>query len=250
MRRRSFVTGCSVGACALGLGLGTAGCGRQPGASEEALAEGPLQPQAFERIRLVDGEGEPLRAGELLEGHNYVFHYPYVSTPAFLFRLSGPVAAGNGLADRDGRSYQGIAGVGPGNSIVGYCAICVHKLSHPSPQLTYISLRDRLPTESGVAPHVISCCAQNSRFDPYDGARVIDGPADQPLASMLVEHDPETDALFVTGLVGGVVFERYFETFARRLQLEHGGEDGPAALANGDVVAHLLDEYSGNILSC
>lgn len=248
MRRRNFVTGCSVGACALGMGL--AGCGRQPDSTAATVPEGPLQPQAFERIRLVDGEGEPLRAGELLQGRNYVFHYPYVSTPAFLFRLAGSVAPGPGLNDRDGRSYAGIAGVGPGSSIVGYCAICVHKLSHPSPQLTYISLRDRLPNETGVAPHVISCCAQNSRFDPYDGARVIDGPADQPLASMLIEHDTDTDALFVTGLVGGVVFDRYFETFARRLQLEHGGEDGPAALASGDVVAHRLDEYSGNVLRC
>jgi arsenite oxidase small subunit len=243
MRRRQFVTACSVGACALGLGL--PGC-RQDGGG----GGGPLLPQRFGRARLVDGEGAPLRADSLEVGVNYVFHYPFVSTPAFLFRLSGPVAPNGGLSDREGRRYAGLAGVGPGQSIVGYCAICVHKLSHPSAQLTYISLRERLPSEAGVSPHVISCCAQNSRFDPYDGARVIDGPADQPLASIVLEHDAGRDELHATGLVGGVVFKRYFETFARRLQVEHGGEAGALAEANGDVVAHRLDEFSGNVLRC
>jgi len=239
MRRRQFVTACSVGACALGLGL--------PGCHRDA---GPLQPQRFARARLVDPEGVPLRAAALEVGVNYVFHYPYVSTPAFLFRLAGPVAPDGGLSDREGRPYAGVAGVGPGSSIVGYCAICVHKLSHPSPQLTYISLRERLPGEDGVSPHVISCCAQNSRFDPYDGARVIDGPADQPLASILLEHAPGSDELHATGLVGGVVFKRYFETFARRLQVEHGGSDGALATSGGDVVAQRLEAYSGNVLRC
>lgn len=243
MRRREFVTACSAGACALGLGL--SGCRQGP-----AAADGPLQPRSFARARLVDGEGVALRAQALEVGFNYVFHYPYVSTPAFLFRLAGPVVPNGGLADREGRTYAGVPGVGPEASIVGYCAICVHKLSHPSPQLTYISLRQRLPSETGVSPHVISCCAQNSRFDPYDGARVIDGPADQPLASILLEHDSRDDALYATGLVGGVVFERYFETFARRLQLEHGGEEGALAEAGGDVVAHRLDAFSGNVLRC
>ena len=201
MRRREFVTACSTGACALGLGL--SGC-RQ----ESNAARGPLQPQRFARARLVDGDGVALRARSLEVGVNYVFHYPYVSTPAFLFRLAGPVAPNGGLSDRDGRVYAGVPGIGPDASIVGYCAICVHKLSHPSPQLTYISLRQRLPDEAGVSPHVISCCAQNSRFDPYDGARVIDGPADQPLASIMLEHDPGDDGLHATGLSGGVVFER------------------------------------------
>lgn len=243
MHRRRFVTACSTGACALGLGL--TGCSREPGG-----ARAPLQPRRFGRARLVDGDGEPLRARTLEVGVNYVFHYPYVSTPAFLFRLAGPVAPNGGLADREGRPYVGVPGVGTDASIVGYCAICVHKLSHPSPQLTYISLRDRQPGETGAAPHVISCCAQNSRFDPYDGARVIDGPADQPLASILLEHDRERDELHATGLVGGVVFERYFQTFARRLQVEHGSADGAATQASGDIAALRLDAFSDNVLRC
>lgn len=243
MRRREFVTACSLGACAMGLGL--------PGCRQDATSGGAsLQPRRFGRARLVDAGGAPLRADALEVGVNYVFHYPYVSTPAFVFRLAGPVAPNGGLSDREGRRYTGLAGVGPGHSVVGYCAICVHQLSHPSPQLTYISLRERLPGESGASPHVISCCAQNSRFDPYDGARVIDGPADQPLASILLEHDAASDELHATGLVGGVVFERYFKTFARRLQVEHGSEAGALAEASGDVVAHRLEEFSGNVLRC
>ncbi|MGY6518729.1 MAG: twin-arginine translocation signal domain-containing protein [Lysobacteraceae bacterium] len=238
MRRRDFVATCTAGACALALG---GGC---------SSASGPLVPQRFGRVRLVDGDGAPVRASTLAVGESLVFHYPYVSTPAFVFRLAAPVEPEAELRDRDGRSYRAQPGVGPGRSIVGFCAICVHQLSHPSPQLTYISLRERLPGEAGIAPHVISCCAQNSRFDPYQGARVIDGPADQPLASILLEHDPAEDSLHATGLIGGVVFQRFFETFARRLHMEHGGADGPARLARGDVRLHRLRDYSGNILSC
>ena len=58
MHRRQFVTACSVGACALGLGL--------PGCRQNA---GPLQPQLFARVRLVDPDGEPLRADALEVEH-------------------------------------------------------------------------------------------------------------------------------------------------------------------------------------
>lgn len=235
MKRRTFVATCSLGCLALGL----AGC-----------RERHLSPRHYGRLRLLDAEGAPLRAAALERGVSYVFDYPYVSTPAFLFRLAGPVQPQAPVADREARSYEPPRGVGADGSVVGFCAICVHKLSHPSEALSYISLRERLPDESGDAPHYVSCCAQGSRFDPYDGARVVEGPADQPLAAILLEHEPSSDGLTAVGTLGGEVFNRYFETFARRLQLQHEAEGGPEVLAEGEGRVRRLEDFCSNIVRC
>jgi len=42
---------------------------------------------------------------------------------------------------------------------------------------------------------VIHCCSEHSQYDPAEGARVVAGPAPQPLAAILLDHDPASDAL-------------------------------------------------------
>jgi hypothetical protein len=64
---------------------------------------------------------------------------------------------------------------------------------------------------------VIHCCGDNSRYDPLQGARVIAGPAPQPLAAVLLEWDPGSDQLHAVGTRGGEMFDAFFEKYAMKL---------------------------------
>ena len=69
---------------------------------------------------------------------------------------------------------------------------------------------------------MIHCCGDNSRYDPLQGARVIDGPAPQPLAAVLLEWDAGSDQLYAVGTRGGEMFDTFFEKYATKLELETG----------------------------
>ena len=79
--------------------------------------------------------------------------------------------------------------------------------------------RFRRPDARG--PRVIFCCSEKSVYDPAGGARVLGGPARQPLATILLQSDPESGALSALGTVGGEMYDAFFEKFAFRLALEH-----------------------------
>jgi hypothetical protein len=63
---------------------------------------------------------------------------------------------------------------------------------YPTTAISFIGLRSG---GRGEPAHVIHCCGDNSRYDPLQGARVIDGPAPQPLAAVLLEWDAGSDQL-------------------------------------------------------
>lgn len=69
---------------------------------------------------------------------------------------------------------------------------------------------------------MIHCCSEHSEYDPAAGARVMGGPAPQPLCAILLEYDQATDALFATGTLGGEMFNTFFSKYEMRLALEHG----------------------------
>jgi hypothetical protein len=54
------------------------------------------------------------------------------------------------------------------------------------------------------------------------GARVVSGPAPQPLAAILLEYDAAQDALFALGTVGAEQFDAFFDKYRVRLALEYG----------------------------
>ena len=74
MERRRFLESCAAVTGAASLG-----------ALEGAWAN--ATPRSYPRARLVDARGTPLRARAVATQTNYVFHYPYASTPCFLLRL-------------------------------------------------------------------------------------------------------------------------------------------------------------------
>jgi len=234
MKRRDFVQVCAAGAA--GMTLPT-----------EALPVTPQNARKYRRAKLVDDRREPIRAGALQPGVNYVFEYPYSSTPCFLLRLAQPAPGGVELRTESGEIYRWEGGVGEGRSIVAYSAICAHKMTYPTRQVSFIGYRDQ-PSPVAGRGKVITCCSDRSVYDPAAGARVLSGPAPQPLATILLEHDPRADELFAVGTFGGEMFTQFFTKYEFRLQLEAG----PRAKeeVEGIAIVRTLDNYSSQWAQC
>jgi arsenite oxidase small subunit len=92
------------------------------------------------------------------------------------------------------------------------------------------------------------CCSEHSQYDPAEGGRVLAGPAPQPLAAILLEHDAASDALFAVGTLGGEMFNEFFSKFEFRLALEHNGS--PKRAVAGRTVVQDLDNYCKQQVKC
>lgn len=204
-------------------------------------------PRLYDRARLVDVHGAPLKARAVVAEVNYVFHYPFVGTPCFLLNLGRPVAATTALRRDDGTTYAWGGGVGPARAIVAFSAICAHKLAYPTRDVSFIRYQPQRSATS--AAQVIHCCADHSIYDPASGARVVAGPAPQPLAAILLEHDAATDELAALGTVGAEQFDAFFAKYEVKLSIEYGGGKGRAAVGAQSIVRELA-QYCRNPISC
>jgi arsenite oxidase small subunit len=202
----------------------------------------------YARVQLVDAAGKPLRTGALREGANYLFHYPFVGTPVLLLRLGQATARDVALKTAEGNAYRWSGGVGADRSVVAFSAICSHQLSSALRRQTFISYRhDR----SAVAARarVIVCCAHNSIFDPARGGAVVDGPAQQPLAAVVLEHDAASDSLYATGIAGGEMFHDFFVALKADLIEEFGRGASRQEVTNKATVT-LLEDYAKQVIAC
>jgi arsenite oxidase small subunit len=233
MKRREFIRLCAAGA-AIGV--------------NPALAVN-LKPRFYTRVRLLDEARQPLRASTLAANRNYIFHYPYAATPCFLIDLGKPTQQAVTLKTENGADYEWPGGVGPAHSIVGYSAICAHRLSYPTRQISFISYRDQAGPARLTHNNVIHCCSEHSEYDPATGARVVGGPAPQPLAAILLEHEPKTDALFAVGTLGGEVYAAFFAKFEFKLAIEYGANRAQQAVT-GDAVVSELKNYCKQQVQC
>ncbi|MGI9302776.1 MAG: (2Fe-2S)-binding protein [Gammaproteobacteria bacterium] len=211
--------------------------------------------RSYNRVKLVDDDNQPIKARDLAIGESYVFHYPYVTTPCFLINL-GETARPNGpLNTADGRAYKWVGGIGPKRSIVAFSAICAHQMSYPARSVSFINYRhdganfwDKDKNQVKRA-QVIYCCSEKSVYDPRDGARVIGGPAPQPLAAVIIEHDEQSDALYATGTEGGEMFDGFFAQNDFRLALEHRVSNVRQRARETTAVVSIK-EYSSNRMMC
>lgn len=215
--RRGFMTLCASAVSCL--------------ASSRLLADaGRRAVQHYPRALLVDGDGVPIRCRDLEQGRNYVFHYPYRATPCFLLNL-GQAVDGETLRTEAGQPYRWQGGVGPERAVVAFSAICAHKMTHPAPEVSFISYRGDQATFEDHRQRqqqrrgVIYCCSEKSVYDPARGAAVLGGPAPQPLAAIMLEYDQDQDTLWAVGTRGGEMFGPFFDQFGFRLALEYGTED-------------------------
>lgn len=223
------------------------------GANPALLAQQDAPRRHYQRVKLVDERDRPLTAASLRVGENYLFYYPYVSTPCFLLNLGRPTKP-TALQTENGQSYRWNGGVGPGRAIVAFSAICAHKMSHPAREVSFINYRhqpatfqnaDEKPTQQA---QVIYCCSEKSVYDPLSGARVLGGPAKQPLTTIILEQGPG-GALYATGTVGGELYDKFFEHFSSRLALEFRTGD-VRKLVNETATVVPLAQYCRTQILC
>jgi len=224
MQRRDFIKACAAGAAV---------------SANDLFAAQDLSPRFYSRAQLTDEGGRPLRAASLVAGRNYIFHYPFESTPCFLLNLGRPTVRDVQLKTEDGSSYQWAGGVGPGRAIVGYSAICAHRMSYPTPQISFISYREKSTASGAMRANTIHCCSEHSEYDPAAGAKVVGGPAPQPLAAILLEHDAKDDTLHAIGTLGGDLFNAFFAKYEFKLAIDYGSGKTRRPVEGRTVVKEL-----------
>jgi arsenite oxidase small subunit len=229
MERRGFIKACAA----------TVAAAHIPEVAADA------RPRFYAKAKLVDEKGAPLRAAAIPANRNLIFHYPFAATPCFLLNLGKPVKPVQ-LKTVSGEPYEWKGGVGARSSVVAYSAICAHRLSYPTKDISFISFRAEKSARNRIA-NVIHCCSEHSQYDPAEGARVVAGPAPQPLAAIILEHDARSDELHAVGTLGGEMFGEFFDKFGFKLQLEHGA---PRATVTGTCVVHELDNYCKQQVKC
>ncbi len=178
---------------------------------------------------LSDLHGEPIRASTLKALTNYIFQYPYASTPCLLIDLG-----------RD------VSGVGKKRSIVAFSAICSHKLAYPAKEVSFIRFQAQASSKSDAER--IHCCADHSVYDPSAGAKVVAGPAPAPLAAIALEHDAKTDVLRAVGTAGVEQFDAFFAKYEFKLSMEYGSRARDAAAKSTRL--QELTQYCRNVAQC
>jgi arsenite oxidase small subunit len=232
MERRDFIRSCA---------------GAFMVSSLESLAASDAKPRWYTRARLVDGAGRPLKSKDVPVQRNLIFNYPFAATPCFLLNLGQRTKSATVLKTADARSYEWSGGTGANGGIVAYSAICAHRLTYPTRDISFISFRNGKTPSSRFA-NVIHCCSEHSQYDPADGARVLAGPAPQPLAAILLDYDAAQDELYAIGTLGGEMFDEFFSRFEFRLTMEHG-ERAKTPVA-GNCVVKVLEDYCRQQVKC
>lgn len=239
--RRDFVKLCASAIALAGVG------------SAFPLPAGAVQ-REYQRVRLVDPDNRPLTPARLKAGETYLFHYPYVSTPCFLIDLGQPTEPAATLTTEDGQRYEWRGGVGPKRSIVAFSAICAHKMSHPARAVSFINYRHKpvnfqnKDQKTAQQAQVIYCCSEKSVYDPRAGARVLGGPAPQPLAAILLEHDAKDGTLYAYGTYGGEMFDKFFQNFGHRIALEMKVSDIRTQATEKATVVRMAEFCQNQIL--
>jgi Rieske Fe-S protein len=219
MDRRRFVKLCAGSATLLASGV--------PAALADDFTD-------FPTVRLTDAKGIPLKASALTDKEAYVFHYPYPSLPCFLINLN--------------KSVPTPGGVGKGNNIVAYVAVCSHQLSFPEKELSVIRYAAK-KSEFAGASGMIVCCSHGSVFDPAAGAKRLRGESSDPLVAVRLKHDPSNDGLYATGLSSMPVVERFYTINKRRFIEEYGPGVYREPVGNTSPTI-LLSKHTSLISSC
>lgn len=241
MQRRRFIQICSTAA---------AGCTALDLTTLSLPAWAAEMPDTADiphpKVLLTDTQGQPLKASSLGTTEAYVFTYPYASTPCFLIRLKA--AAQPTKLDASGQSYDWPGGVGADKTVVAYSAICAHQLSYPEKDSSVIAYDPGKSEVAGKAGMIV-CCAHQSVYDPAEGAKVMGGPAPNPLAAITLEHDAAADTLTATGVMGHPMFMHFFKLYRLHLMRQYGAAKFQQ-LAAPQAVAVPLSQYSAYVAHC
>ena len=209
----------------------------------------------YSKVQLVDQNEKPVTSNMLKDKHCYIFNYPFVSTPCFLINTGQSLLDSEALVSESGTSYQWPGGSGPDHSVVAFAAICAHKLSYPTKTISFINYHpEQALTKDDDASdrrtqQVIFCCSERSAYDPLKGAKVLSGPAPQPLTTISIEYDASNDHYYAVGTQGAEHYEEFFERFGFNLALENQLND-IAQKVEGTARIYNSNEYSKHMQSC
>lgn len=240
MHRRNFlrVSATSVAVLAVAPSLVT----------QKLYAENGNLFQTFEKVQLKDAEGNALKSNTLVAEENYVFNYPHVGTPAIMVNLLSSTQKNIKLKAEDGTEYIYSGGAGVNGNIVAYSAICPHQLTHPQPEMSmfqYVSEKGKtLAYDKGG---VFVCSSHLSAFEPKQGGKVVGGPANEGLASIVLEID-EDDNIWAVAVLGPEKFQAYFDAFKDEFKKFYGNRRKAKKLVKEKAVVKTLKNYSVDII--
>jgi len=204
--------------------------------------------RSYEKVRLVDKAGKPIRYSALKKETPYIFMYPYASTPCFLLRTDTATLKNVKLMAEDGTEYVWKGGVGKDKDLVAYSAICAHQLTHPAPSdsfITYVPKGGK--TMAYKKGGVIVCSSHMSAYDPKAGAKVLAGPAPQPLAAIILEVDKDGH-IWASAVLGPDKFHDYFRSFKPELKELYGNIRKAKKIVKISAKSVPLTEYSKEII--
>jgi len=235
MERRSFLK--IVGATGAVVAVDPATIGQTLFAKDGSLYK------RYAKVQLVDAAGKPVTTDKLHEGENYVFNYPYVGTSCLLVDLPERTAEDVELTDEYGNRYIWKGGTGPDGTIVAYCGICPHQLTHINKNDSFITYRNPGERFEGS----IVCDGHTSVYDPGHGCRVKQGKAPEPLASIVLEVGKD-NTLWAVGVLGKDKFHEFFTSFRRELKEQFGSKRRAKSkvLESAETVA--MREYTREII--
>ncbi len=207
--RRNFLKGLVLLStlAVAGMGLNTA---------IRVLSPPPLGISSFPTLKLVDSNGNPIKASSIpLNSPSALqFDYPLQNTPNFLLNIGDSngnpikIESVEVLIPATGEKYLSLPGVGPNGSIVAYNAICQH-LGCIFPELRFYPAGvESVNIQGQQLTNVIHCLCHGSTYDPVKGASVVTGPTTHPLPQVKLIWDSGTDELYASLMIGPVIYGR------------------------------------------
>ncbi len=233
--RRSFIKACAAFAAL-------------SAASSSRFAPPAFALEDAPKVKLAGKDGKPIKAGKLVPHENYMFFYPYISTPCLLLRLGTRTPRDIEHTGEGGTPYKWPGGAGKEGDVVAYSAICTHALTADSKQASFLTHSKGMNRITGHE-RAITCCAHASVFDPALGAKVLTGPAPFPLAAVQLEYDVATDELTAVGFVGTELFEKFFASQKEDLIAEFG-RGGYKEMVTGQAAVLPIKEFSKDVIQC
>jgi len=203
--------------------------------------------KTFEKVQLKDAEGHALKSKALVAEENYVFMYPYASTPSIMVDLAGGAPKDTKLKAEDGTEYIFRGGAGAKGTLVAYSAICPHQLTHPTREMSMFQyVAEKGKTLSYDKGGVFVCSSHLSAFEPKEGGRVVGGPANQGLASIILEIDAD-DNIWAVAVLGPVKFQEFFDAFKQTHKKVYGRR-GAKKLVKTEIKVQTLQNFSAELV--
>ncbi len=208
----------------------------------------------YDRV-LLTLDSKPLKAADLPVGEAFIFNYPYVTTPCMIMNIGKAAETSVELETESGDRYRWSGGIGQDRSVVAYSAICTHRMTYAAKAASFINYRHSKVVyfdkehKRKEKTQIIYCCSERSIYDPAQGAKVIGGPAPQPLAAISLTEDSTDGSVYAIGTSGGEVFGKFLKDFEFRLQLDFKVAN-VSQLATSKAELIPVAEYSDTLVYC